>query len=85
MTGNGEVARIFDDIIVTNGIAFSPDNRTLYHADSLYVRSMALPLLGTGVGRFSPDVCLDTMFQYLARTLLRGLTAMREARIVLFR
>jgi serine/threonine protein kinase len=56
----------------------------IYHADTLHVRSLALPLLGTGLGRIPPDVCLDTMFQFLARTFLRGLTSVREARIVLF-
>jgi serine/threonine protein kinase len=55
-----------------------------YQADSLYVQSIAFPLLGTGTGRFSEDVCLDTMFRFLARTLLHGLTCVREARIVLF-
>jgi eukaryotic-like serine/threonine-protein kinase len=55
-----------------------------YHADTLHVRSIALPLLGTGNGGFSQPVCLDTMFRFLARTLLRGLTSVREARIVLF-
>jgi O-acetyl-ADP-ribose deacetylase (regulator of RNase III) len=56
----------------------------IFHADTLHVQSLALPLLGTGVGQFSPDVCLDTMFSFLARTLMRGLTSLREARIVLF-
>jgi O-acetyl-ADP-ribose deacetylase (regulator of RNase III) len=56
----------------------------IYHADSLHVESLALPLLGTGTAQFSPEVCLDTTFQFLARTLLRGLTSVREARIVLF-
>jgi eukaryotic-like serine/threonine-protein kinase len=56
-----------------------------YHADSLYVRSMALPLLGTGAGGFSEEVCLDTMFRLLARMLLRGLTTVREVRLVLYR
>jgi O-acetyl-ADP-ribose deacetylase (regulator of RNase III)/tRNA A-37 threonylcarbamoyl transferase component Bud32 len=55
-----------------------------YHADSHDVRSIAFPLLGTGAQRFPRDVCLDTMFQYLARMFLRGLTSVREARIVLF-
>lgn len=75
------------------------------HADTLFVRSMALPLLGTGMarqqptldpllpwktppetsaGEFTREACLDTMFQCLARTLARGLTAVREVRIVLF-
>jgi serine/threonine protein kinase len=55
-----------------------------YHADSHDVRSIAFPLLGTGAMRFPRDVCLDTMFQVLARMFLRGLTSVREARIVLF-
>jgi serine/threonine protein kinase/O-acetyl-ADP-ribose deacetylase (regulator of RNase III) len=55
-----------------------------YHADSHDVRSIAFPLLGTGVLRFPRGVCLDTMFQFLARALLRDLTPVREARIVLF-
>src|SRR5205814_2577415 len=32
--GNGAVKRIFGDIIVTNGIAFSPDNCTFYFTDT---------------------------------------------------
>jgi serine/threonine protein kinase len=55
-----------------------------YHADSHDVRSIAFPLLGTGAQKFPRDVCLDTMFQFLARMFLRGLTSVREARIVLF-
>jgi O-acetyl-ADP-ribose deacetylase (regulator of RNase III) len=55
-----------------------------YHADSHDVRSIAFPLLGTGAMRFPRDVCLDTMVQFLARMFLRGLTSVREARIILF-
>jgi O-acetyl-ADP-ribose deacetylase (regulator of RNase III) len=55
-----------------------------YHADTLHVRTIAFPLLGTGVGGFSRAICLDTMFRFLARTLARGLTSVREARIVIF-
>ena len=55
-----------------------------YHADTLFVRTMAFPLLGTGTGGFAPEVCLDTMFRFLARMLLRGLTSVREVRIVLY-
>jgi eukaryotic-like serine/threonine-protein kinase len=54
-----------------------------YHADTLYIETIAFPLLGTGKGGFSEQVCLDTMFRYLARTLLTGVTSVREARIVL--
>ncbi|MGZ3319337.1 MAG: macro domain-containing protein, partial [Isosphaeraceae bacterium] len=55
-----------------------------YHADSLQVRSMAFPLLGTGAMGFSRAICLDAMFQFLARMFLHGLTCVEEARIVLF-
>jgi serine/threonine protein kinase len=55
-----------------------------YHADSHSVQSIAFPLLGTGAQGFPLDVCLDTMFQFLARMLLRGLTSVNEARIILF-
>ena len=55
-----------------------------YHAETLQVRSIAFPLLGTGGAGFPRDVCLDTMFAFLARTLRRGVTTLREARIVLF-
>jgi serine/threonine protein kinase len=56
-----------------------------YHADSHQVRSLAFPLLGTGAQGFPRDICLDTMFQFLARMFLRGLTSVRDARIVLYR
>ncbi|MBR1329036.1 MULTISPECIES: SMP-30/gluconolactonase/LRE family protein [Bradyrhizobium] len=39
VTGNGEVTRSFGDVIVTNGIAFSPDNRTLYFTDTRRYRT----------------------------------------------
>jgi serine/threonine protein kinase len=55
-----------------------------YHADTLNVRTIAFPLLGTGAGGFEIDVCLDTMFYHLARTLTRGVTSVQEATIVLF-
>jgi len=37
--GNGAVRRMFGDVIVTNGIAFSPDNRTLYFTDTRRYRT----------------------------------------------
>ncbi len=55
-----------------------------YHADTLQVRSIAFPLLGTGAGGFSKETCLDTMFRYLSRMLLRGLSCVEESRIVVF-
>ena len=56
-----------------------------YHAETLDVRTIAFPLLGTGAGGFARDVCLDTMFQFLCRMFLRGLTSVRDCRIVLYR
>jgi O-acetyl-ADP-ribose deacetylase (regulator of RNase III) len=55
-----------------------------YHAETVQIRSIAFPLLGTGGAGFDRAVCLDTMFRYLARTFLRGATPVREARIVLW-
>ncbi len=55
-----------------------------YHADTLGLRSIAFPLLATGTGRFSKEVCLDTLFRSLARKLARGLTTVREARLVIY-
>jgi len=55
-----------------------------YHADTLHVHTIAFPLLGAGSGGFPSDICLDTMFRFLAMRLSRGLTDVREARIMLF-
>jgi sugar lactone lactonase YvrE len=41
VTGDGQVARIFGDVIVSNGIAVSPDNRTLYFTDTRRYRTFA--------------------------------------------
>jgi O-acetyl-ADP-ribose deacetylase (regulator of RNase III) len=55
-----------------------------YHADTLGLQSIAFPLLGTGTGGFSREVCLDTMFHFLARKLAHGLTTVQDARIVIY-
>src|SRR5207237_3430237 len=55
-----------------------------YHADTLGLKSIAFPLLATGNGQFSREVCLDTMFRFLARKLAHGLTTVQEARLVLY-
>lgn len=55
-----------------------------YHADSLGLQSIAFPLLGTGEGQFSREICIDTMFRFLAHKLTRGLTTVQEARIVIY-
>jgi O-acetyl-ADP-ribose deacetylase (regulator of RNase III) len=55
-----------------------------YHAESLNVRSLALPLFGTGAGQLSREVCLDTMFRYLARSFLHRPTCVEDARVVIY-
>lgn len=55
-----------------------------YHAESLDVRSIAFPLLGTGIAGFSKRVSLDTMFRIAATTLLRKATPVELVRIILF-
>jgi serine/threonine protein kinase len=54
-----------------------------YQADTLHVKTLAFPLLGTGAGLLPQDVCLDTMFRFLAHKFLTGVTSVCEARIVL--
>ncbi len=56
----------------------------VYQADSHYVTTIAFPLLGTGTAGLPEDVCLDTMFRFLARLFTQRLTALREATIVLY-
>jgi serine/threonine protein kinase len=55
-----------------------------YHADTLEIEKIAFPLLGTGLGGFSREICLDTMFRCLAARLSSGTSPIREATIVLF-
>lgn len=55
-----------------------------YHASSLYVQTLAFPLIGTGGAGIPKVECLDAMFRFLARNFLHSLTPVREARIVLF-
>jgi O-acetyl-ADP-ribose deacetylase (regulator of RNase III) len=55
-----------------------------YLADSHGVLSIAFPLLGTGRMGFLVDVCLDVMFQALARAFIHSLTSIQDARIVLY-
>jgi hypothetical protein len=55
-----------------------------YHADTVGLKSMAFPLLGTGAGQFPRDVWLDAMFHFLTHKFLHGLTTVRLVNIVLF-
>jgi len=52
-----------------------------YHADSLNLKSVALPLIGCGVAGFPIGDCLDMMFRFIARKLLVGVTCVEEVRI----
>jgi eukaryotic-like serine/threonine-protein kinase len=54
-----------------------------YHADTLRLRSLGLPLLGTGTAGFSPGECLDTMVSFLVKRLLRAGTAVEQVTLVL--
>jgi serine/threonine protein kinase/O-acetyl-ADP-ribose deacetylase (regulator of RNase III) len=56
----------------------------LYHADSLNVRSIAFPLLGTGAGGFSREVCLETMFRYIGTSLRRRQSRVQDVRVVIY-
>ncbi|MFO0953095.1 MAG: macro domain-containing protein [Isosphaeraceae bacterium] len=55
-----------------------------YQADTLNLKSIALPLLGTGTGGFSREVCLDTIVRSIARALLHGTTCVEDARVVIY-
>lgn len=55
-----------------------------YQAETLSIKSIAFPLLGTGNGGFPRGVALDTMFRVIAHRLLRRVTPIKEVRIVLW-
>jgi serine/threonine protein kinase len=55
-----------------------------YQVDTLKLRTMALPLLGTGRGGFSPAECLDTMVEFLVKAMLRGRTGLSHVTLVLW-
>lgn len=54
-----------------------------YHADALPVASLALPLLGTGAGGLSRDVCLDTIAGYFVREMAHATTRLKRVDLVL--
>jgi O-acetyl-ADP-ribose deacetylase (regulator of RNase III) len=55
-----------------------------YQADGLSIRTIALPLLGTGGAGLASDVALDAMFLALARQLHRGVSTVEQVRLVLY-
>jgi eukaryotic-like serine/threonine-protein kinase len=56
-----------------------------HHAQSLGVRSIAFPLLGTGNAGMDPAVCLQTMVEYISRELQSGMTPLQEIRIIVLK
>ena len=55
-----------------------------YQAETLSIKSIAFPLLGTGTGGFPRGIALDTMFRVIAHRLLRRVTPIKEVRIVIW-
>lgn len=55
-----------------------------YQAETLSIKSIAFPLLGTGNGGFPRGIALDTMFRVIAHRLLRRVSPIKEVRIVLW-
>jgi O-acetyl-ADP-ribose deacetylase (regulator of RNase III) len=56
----------------------------VYQAETLSVRSIAIPLLGTGGSDLEAEISLRAMFVSLARHLHRGIASIRDVRIILF-
>lgn len=56
----------------------------LYHSETLSLKSIAFPLLGTGMGLLSREEALDTIFRVLLSRLLKGASPLVDVRIVLF-
>ncbi len=57
----------------------------IYQAETLCVRSIAFPLLGSGSGGLARDIALDTIFDVLLHRLLHQPSGLEEVRIVLHR
>jgi serine/threonine protein kinase len=56
----------------------------MYHANTLGVRSLAFPLLGTGAAGLPRETCLDTMMSFLIAALLYGAHPIERIDIVLY-
>lgn len=54
-----------------------------YHAESLGVRSITMPLLGAGYAGMNPQKCYDTMMEHVCRELEFGLTPVYRIRLVI--
>jgi O-acetyl-ADP-ribose deacetylase (regulator of RNase III) len=56
---------------------------SLYHAESLDIRTLAIPSLGEGIGGANQKVVLDTVFATVCQHLQRGATPLRRVKMVL--
>jgi eukaryotic-like serine/threonine-protein kinase len=95
VTGAGSLRARFVFHAVTldweNGATYLPSRDLIlrllegcfYQATTLKLRSMALPLLGTGTAGFSAAECLDTMVGFLVRAMLWGGTGLSQVQLVL--
>src|SRR5262249_35176779 len=54
-----------------------------YQADTFLIRTVAIPLFGSPATGVSEEIALDALFLALVRSLHKGITAVREVRIVL--
>jgi len=54
-----------------------------YHAQSLGVTTIAMPLLGTGYAGMSADVCYQTIMEHTGRELEFGLTPVTTIKLIL--
>jgi serine/threonine protein kinase len=95
ITPAGKLKSRFIFHAVTNGYVRQPMPATrdliaelvsaiFYHADTLSVETIALPLLGAGGARLPEEDALEALFLALARHLERGITSVREVKLVLF-
>jgi O-acetyl-ADP-ribose deacetylase (regulator of RNase III) len=56
----------------------------VYHANTLGLTSLAIPLLGTGTAGFPPEACLDTMMSFLIDKLMYGAHTLQRVDVVLY-
>jgi serine/threonine protein kinase len=80
---HGITMRFDEDLLPSRDLVLEVMSSCFYHADTLGVRSVAFPLLGTGAGGLAHHICLDTMFHFLTRTLLLEPTSVKRVRVVL--
>lgn len=74
-----------DGLVVPSRDVIAELVSNIFHlAETLYVASLAMPLLGTGAGGLSRDTCLDVLFRSIAQRLYRGMTLVKEVTIVVY-